>query len=147
MKKKYVTLIILVLFAAFLLSSCGSPKYKSDFIIEDSYRNHVSPKAQLSGESYLAIDSHKGDKVIPMWEVAEIDIYLQYDEKNDHVDIVELYAYDSSGEKCSVKEYTCDDIWIEWWPLDEDYVWVENVFFEGQEGYYGFHVYREVPIV
>ena len=130
-----------------LLFGC-SQGYESDAFEKQSIKKYISPKANLSYDSSPLYGTKQtiSTKNQPIWKVSEIEIECYYEKDNEHIEITELYFYDSSGNTCRVNENSYSDVIVEWWPEGKNEVFVDDLFFLGEEGYYIFFVGREYPV-
>ncbi len=114
----------------------------------DSIDKYLSAKSHLSIESspISGADQHFEDPAIPIWKISEVEFYGYYDKENDHIEITELYAYDTEGYGARVKDSSYSELIVEWWPISDEEVYVDNIFFLGEEGFYIFSPLRELPI-
>ena len=152
MKRLFVILAILILGVG--LCSCGSYSYRSDFFEKASIKDYLSERSRLSGDS-VSVLYRKHDKrndVLPIWKVDKVEMEFRYDRSNDRVDIVSanFYAHYSTkeeevflGDELDTK--TVDEIDVEWWPLSGGSIWIDDVFFYGENGIYGFHIGEKIP--
>lgn len=150
--KRAIGSVLLAL--CFLLAGCGAPEYHSDFFETSSIEDHLSNRSRLSGESASSVyvKHVKGNDVLPIWKVMNVEMEFQYDRDNDHVDIVSagFFAHKETRDEIffygdELDTNTINDIDIEWWPQSDGTIYIDDVFFYGENGIYGFHIGQEIP--
>ena len=150
--RKIVCLILLLACAA--LAGCGARGYRSDFFEKDSVRSHLTEKSRLSGEdpSAVYVKHDKKSDVLSIWKVDEVEMEFRYDRDDDHVYITSAHfyaTYETKDEIVSLGDEldvdTISEIDIEWWPQSDGTIHIDDVFFYGADGIYGFHLDREIP--
>jgi len=155
--KRMVLVVSGIIMCAILLvtlSGCGSQKYYCDEYYEDSYANSIPPNSHESSDDmeYLASDLPylRRTEEIPIWKVAQIDIEMEYDEDNDHVDITSLYVHSPKGGRFNLNTDTVYEVATEWWHTPNG-IYVNRVIFFGKHqfsddgAFYIFHVQKIIP--
>lgn len=152
-KYKHIAILIIVVIVVIAYAN-RKPEYRSDFFEESSIKSHLSDRSRLSGcDPYdLGITNKKGDRTFPIWKVRDVEMAFRYDRDNDHVDII-YASFDSTVQTDEeIRDYgdeldisTVDEIDVEWWPLSDGTIYIDDIFFYGEKGIYGFHIWQEIP--
>lgn len=141
------TAALLLLALCLLLAGC-SHGHESPGFEKGNYRTHFSEKARESIEYLPSADTgkSKGAREIAIWNVDDIEARFYYSRSDDHVGFISLIAYDKHGEECRIDDNTCEEVSIEWRQNSDGSVWVDGVYFHGEEGTYIFDASEEAQI-